>query len=259
MAASRARDGLSRHGTECSSTNIPAYAAPAAGDLFSLFLLVVPQELGRSDTYEGAFGEVAPVVRALIILSSLFADVHHALVAAIIFVATVAADLRYRVVGTELPADATVVFVLADPSLGVVLTVPRIPIADLGPLDDLVVGLVPRGDVDRTSCFLNDYRLTFANDDGLDGLLRPSQVLGGPGVATDHVGFTVLTVVIIPLRPVVALVKARTVVSVVARLTLDGARDHQFPVAGGGVFTPIYEVALAVVVCGDHVASDCRV
>jgi hypothetical protein len=87
------------------------------------------------------------VVWFIVIFAGLFAHIYHAVVAAIVTVAVTivmsaaTANLRDRVVGTDLP-PGTVVVVLANASLVVVLDLPRITINNLGSLNHLVFGLV---------------------------------------------------------------------------------------------------------------------
>jgi hypothetical protein len=104
----------SRDSFDCNSAQgTSAYIAPEAAsttrDFPSVFLRTTPEQFCGADADQSARGKVAAVV--IIVFLGLFADVHHAVVTAVVIVAS-AGGLRDRVTRTELSSDAAVIIVI---------------------------------------------------------------------------------------------------------------------------------------------------
>jgi predicted branched-subunit amino acid permease len=72
-------------------------------DFTAVFLAVAAEQLSRASTHQSTFCHVAAVVRVVVVITSFFTDVNHAVIAAVVLITIAAtADLRDRIVGTQL-------------------------------------------------------------------------------------------------------------------------------------------------------------
>jgi hypothetical protein len=170
MLAPRPHDALCCHRAQCSRTHISTYAAPARGRL--ALALATPEELRGTNAQRGPFGKITSVVcRFLAGLAGLLADVYQAVVTAVFPIAVIApptAAGRLRV--DEVVLD----FVVTDLYVARFANVASVAI---GPTNDMVVRLVMVRHIDGASGFLNNYRLSLANEDGVGRLLWQSSGL----------------------------------------------------------------------------------
>jgi hypothetical protein len=106
-----------------------------------------------------------------VLVAGLLADVDHAVVAAVF---PIALTLTLSPSGRLGGGIGKVVFDFMDMPLVTILYFARVAVPGLGPMNDMVIGLVMVRYVDGASSFLNNYRLSLANDDGMGWLLGQS-------------------------------------------------------------------------------------
>lgn len=174
--------GVDSHCTQGTGTGSLHGVAHAMADLFALALAVTPDELGSTGTDQGTFREMALVVWMIVVIfTGLFADVDHAVIAAVVVVAVTATTARLGdgVTRTYFPARMAVVMYPASAMIIVRVVV------EIRATDNVVVGLTGI-DIDVSGC-MDDYRL-FANDQGSRMPPHSLQVVRRSGEAAMAVG-----------------------------------------------------------------------
>lgn len=127
--------GIDSHGTKSASTSSLRSMAHTMADVFAVTLAVAAPEFGSAGTQDGALGQVAAVMRMVVLV--LLADVDQAVVTAVvpIAIATVAAaGLRNGVAWTQLTARVAVVV-----NTATVMVVVRV-FVNIRAADNIVVG-----------------------------------------------------------------------------------------------------------------------
>jgi hypothetical protein len=97
---------------------------------------MIANQFCSADTDQSTFGEVASMMRVTVVFASLFANIDHAVITAVVLVVPTTTGLRDGVARAELAAKTTVVVIFADLATIVVSGFPFY----LGPLDNLIVG-----------------------------------------------------------------------------------------------------------------------
>jgi hypothetical protein len=109
--------------------------------------------------------------RVLVVFPGLLADVDHAVVAAVFPIALTTLTLSPS--GRLGGGVGEVVFDFMDMLSVTILYFARVAVG-LGPMNDMVIRLVMVRHVDGASSFLNNYRLSLANEDRMGWLLGQS-------------------------------------------------------------------------------------
>jgi hypothetical protein len=136
------RCSVDSHCTESTSTKSLTNTAGAVADFFTVSLAVAADQFCCSGTNQCTFCEVTAVVGVVVVVAGLFANIDHAVIAAVVLVAitTAVACLGNGVSWAQL-ATRTTVIVLADSTMSMVVV--RI-LVGFGAAHNIVVGFAGR-------------------------------------------------------------------------------------------------------------------
>jgi hypothetical protein len=142
----------STHGNSAqgAGTHVVTETAEARSHLVTFLLSMIANQFCCADTDQRTLRKVASMMGMIVVFTSLFADVDHAIITAVALVVPTTTGLRDRVARTELAAKATVVVIFADPAM---IVVSRLPFY-LGPVDNLVVRFTGMNNEGPSRCLI---------------------------------------------------------------------------------------------------------
>jgi hypothetical protein len=97
---------------------------------------MIADQFCSADADQSTLREMASMMGVVVVFASLFTNIDHAIITAVVLVVPTTTGLRDGVSRAELATKATVVVIFADPAM---IVVSRFPLY-LGPLDNLIVG-----------------------------------------------------------------------------------------------------------------------
>jgi hypothetical protein len=128
----------STHGNSAqgAGTHVVAQTAEARRHTFAFLLSMIADQFCSADADQSTLREMASMMGVVVVFASLFTNIDHAIITAVVLVVPTTTGLRDGVSRAELATKATVVVIFADPAM---IVVSRFPLY-LGPLDNLIVG-----------------------------------------------------------------------------------------------------------------------